>query len=69
MLVGMRSQKLERHSLRFDESTVKMLVMDTSSTAARAAKARKLRWDIRVGLFAIDYGVAHFVNKQSAMRT
>ena len=62
MLVGMRSQKLERHSLRFDESTVKMLVMDTSSTAAGGAKARKLRWDIRVGLFASALAIAGLIS-------
>jgi hypothetical protein len=61
-LVGMRSPKMERHSLRFDESTVKMLVMDTSSTAAGVARARKLRWDIRVGLFASALAIAGLIS-------
>lgn len=52
---------MERHSLRFDESTVKMLIMDTSSTAAGAAKARK-RWDIRVGLFASALAIAGLIS-------
>ena len=62
MFVDTSTQKLLFDSLCFDESTVTILVMDTSATVAGASKTYKFRWDMRVVLFASALAISGLIS-------